>query len=139
MLNESRVRQMTKMAMFEEKQGRRYQPILHYSKRDFLTLNQIIGIVVGTLFYVFVYGIILAALLATVVGNLHYLTVIVIILAGVLLYVGYMYFYLHRVKKYALQRYEEGQQLIKQLQDDYDILEEMYEEEEQMKAPEGWE
>ena len=39
MLNEQRVRQMTKLAMFEKENGRKIQPALQYNKKDYVSMR----------------------------------------------------------------------------------------------------
>ncbi len=138
MINEERVKQMTKMAMFEEKQGRKYQIALHYSKKDFVTLNSLIGLAAGTLFFMLAYGILTMTLFSTVINNLSYGVVVILILVGLVLYTGYIYLYLRAIRRYAGKQYRESKELLKSIQKDYQKLEEMYELEEHEKAPEGW-
>ncbi len=48
MLSEQRVMHMTKMAMIEDKQGRKLGPAIHYRKRDYLSLCTLGGVFLGT-------------------------------------------------------------------------------------------
>lgn len=41
MLNEERIRLMTKMASYEEKEGREYMPIRQYYRKDYITYQMI--------------------------------------------------------------------------------------------------
>ena len=43
MLNEERVKQMTKIAMFEQREKRDILPMMHYGKRDYLALHLILA------------------------------------------------------------------------------------------------
>ena len=55
MLSEQRVMHMTKMAMIEDKQGRKLGPAIHYRKRDYLSLCTLGGVFLGTLIYAALY------------------------------------------------------------------------------------
>jgi Flp pilus assembly protein TadB len=138
MLSEERVKLMTRMAMCEEKEGRKIQPAKKYRKRDYVSLCTIGGFFLGTICYGVVYLGILAVLFSTVLINLHLLTFLICVIAGILLYILYMYLYLQSVRKRARHRYDEGMELIKKLRQDYLRLEEIYAKEEAMKSPEGW-
>ena len=56
MLSEQRVMHMTKMAMIEDKQGRKLGPAIHYRKRDYLSLCTLGGVFLGTLIYAALYA-----------------------------------------------------------------------------------
>ena len=118
MLSEQRVMHMTKMAMIEDKQGRKLGPAIHYRKRDYLSLCTLGGVFLGTL--------------------IHLVGLILGILLGLVLYILYMYYYLRMVRRHAAKRYDEGVTLLRHLRKDYRELREMYQEEDLSKIPEGW-
>ncbi len=138
MLNEERVKHMTRIALFEKKEGRELQPMMHYSKRDYLTLNTIKDVIAGTLFYGVVYLGIVTLILMFLVSNLNMLILISGIVLGLLGYVIYLYYYLRYMYGKAEKRYDEGKRKLKGLAQEYRALEEMYHQEEKMEMPEGW-
>ncbi|MDD6194923.1 MAG: hypothetical protein PUB19_08500 [Lachnospiraceae bacterium] len=138
MLSEERVKHMTKMAIFEKKEGRKLQPVLKYRKRDYVELCMMIHVFLGTLVYGILYMAVLGLLFSTVFTNLHLFSVVLCLVLGLLFYVIYMYFYLKSIKKQYTKKYDEGVESAKELRKDYQILEQMYREEEQQKSPEGW-
>lgn len=71
MLSEQRVMHMTKMAMIEDKQGRKLGPAIHYRKRDYLSLCTLGGVFLGTLIYAALYAGLIVLLASTLVVNIH--------------------------------------------------------------------
>lgn len=138
MLSEERVKHMTKMALFEQNESRKIQPVLKYSKKDYMILCVIAHIFLGTALYLIITGIVVTALFSTVFVNMHLFGLVLGIVLGMLLYVVFIFFYLRAARKRAIKRYDEGQRVAKELRKDYHILQKMYEEEESNKAPEGW-
>ena len=138
MLNEERVKHMTRMAMVEEKENRKLRPVLYYSKKDYLSLCTIGGAFAGTLVYGILYVGAVAILFGTFFVNLSLVGLILGILLGLVLYVLYLYYYLRSVRRRARKRYDEGAALVRQLRRDYRILNEMYQKEDLSKTPEGW-
>lgn len=138
MLNEERVKHMTRMAMVEEKENRKLRPVLYYSKKDYLSLCTIGGVFAGTLVYGILYVGAVAILFGTFFVNLSLVGLILGILLGLVLYVLYLYYYLRSVRRRARKRYDEGAALVRQLRRDYRILNEMYQKEDLSKTPEGW-
>ena len=129
MLSEQRVMHMTKMAMIEDKQGRKLGPAIH------CTLG---GVFLGTLIYAALYAGLIVLLASTLVVNIHLVGLILGILLGLVLYILYMYYYLRMVRRHAAKRYDEGVTLLRHLRKDYRELREMYQEEDLSKIPEGW-
>ena len=138
MLSEQRVMHMTKMAMIEDKQGRKLGPAIHYRKRDYLSLCTLGGVFLGTLIYAALYAGLIVLLASTLVVNIHLVGLILGILLGLVLYILYMYYYLRMVRRHAAKRYDEVVTLLRHLRKDYRELREMYQEEDLSKIPEGW-
>ena len=138
MLNEERVKQMTKIAMFEQREKRDLLPMMHYGKRDYLTLHIILCFLAGTVFYLLLYGGAAVLLIWFVIPNLSTMLLILGVIIGILGYITYLYFYLRLMYQKAQKRYRKGRQKIKKLAAEYRILEEMYQQEEETETPEGW-
>lgn len=138
MINEERVRHMTKIAICEKEEGRSLAPMMHYSRKDYLALHTILNIITGTVFYLLIYLGIVMLLLMVFLSNLHTILVIIGVIAGILGYITYMYFYLRLMHRRAEERYDSGKKRLKKLASEYRILEEMYQQEEETETPEGW-
>lgn len=135
MLNEQRVRQMTKLAMFEKENGRKIQPALQYNKKDYVSMRLSRGFISATILYVLIYSAGLILLFTTVLENLHTFILILLLLIGVMLYIIFLYYYLHGVRRRARRDFQVAAKDLKKLQRDLQTLEEIYEAEEQSKAP----
>ncbi len=139
MLSEERVKYMTKMAMFEKKEGKKIQPVLKYRKKDYLSLCVLGNIFLATFIYMILCALVVGLLFSTILTNLHLVGLVFGVVLAVLLYVVYMYLYMGHIKKQYSRKYDEGVVLAKELRKDYQKLLEMYQQEEAQKTPEGWE
>ena len=57
MVNEEKVRLMTKLAVFEENKGKKTIPIGDYYRSDFLSKNLLLGFIAGTIAYFLLFAI----------------------------------------------------------------------------------
>ncbi|MCR5545631.1 MAG: hypothetical protein K6F30_04050 [Lachnospiraceae bacterium] len=135
MLNEERVRHMTHMAMMEKKKGKEYGSVTNISKSDFLSLNGLLSFLLGTFTYLLFYVMIVGILFNTVLKNISVLVLTLLVLIGVLGYLMYLYVFMTKSKKRAKKRYKVGRRALKQRVRDWDILEQLYINEEESKSP----
>ncbi|MCR4998425.1 MAG: hypothetical protein K6A05_01135 [Lachnospiraceae bacterium] len=135
MLNEERVRLMTKMAMFEKKEGQNIAPILNYTKKDYISSRKLIAFLIGTVLYGGLFGIVLAALFFTVILNIDRITILLILLIGVIGYLLFIYLYLLIVHRRANRKYKRESHKLENYRQAWDRLEKLYEREEQERAP----
>ena len=146
MLSEERVKYMTKMAMFEKKEGKKEGEEKEESgrrreerKKDYLSLCVLGNIFLATFIYMILCALVVGLLFSTILTNLHLVGLVFGVVLAVLLYVVYMYLYMGHIKKQYSRKYDEGVVLAKELRKDYQKLLEMYQQEEAQKTPEGWE
>jgi hypothetical protein len=135
MINEERVRHMTSMAIFEKELGPEYQPMLRYSKKEYIALHGWGGFLAGTIFYGVIYAAIVLYLISNVIENLTIMYILLIALAGLLVYAAYIIIHVHGTRVRAARRYKRGKRLIKELAGKYSKLNDMYEEEVQQTKP----
>ena len=135
MINEERVRHMTSMAIFEKELGPEYQPMLRYSKKEYIALHGWGGFLAGTIFYGVIYAAIVLYLISNVIENLTIMYILLIALAGLLVYAAYIIIHVHGARVRAARRYKRGKRLIKELAGKYSKLNDMYEEEVQQTKP----
>ena len=135
MINEERVRHMTAMAIFEKEMGPEYQPMLRYSKKEYIALHGWGGFVAGTLFFGAIYSGIVVYLVSNVIENLTTMYLLIIALAGLLAYAAYIIMHVHGARVRAAKRYKRGKRLIKELASKYSKLTKMYDEEAQQTKP----
>lgn len=135
MINEERVRHMTSMAIFEKELGPEYQPMLRYSKKEYIALHGWGGFLAGTLFYGAIYAGVVLYLVTNVIENITTMYILIMALAGLLGYAAYIIMHVHAVRLRASRRYKRGKRLIKELAARYTKLNHMYEDEAQQTKP----
>ncbi len=136
MINEERVKHMTAMAIFEKEMGPEYQPMLKYSKKEYIALHGWGGFLAGTILYVALYVAIIIYLISNeVIPKLTTMYMLLIALVGLLAYAAYIIIHVHNVRRRASRQYKRGRRLIKELAAKYSKLNYMYEDEAQQTKP----
>jgi beta-lactamase regulating signal transducer with metallopeptidase domain len=126
---------MTKMAMFEKREGKNIAPILNYTKKDYVSSRKLFAFLIGTVLYCGIFGVIVAALFFTVIKNIDRITLLLILLVGLIGYLLFIYLYLLIVQRRASRRYKRENRKLESYRRAWDALESLYEREEQDKAP----
>lgn len=135
MLNEERVRHMTHMAMMEKKKIKDYGPVTNIAKSDYLSLNSIFAFLLGTVTYVAFYFVLIAVLFNTVLENINVMVLVLLLLIGVLGYLMYLFVFMTKSKRNAKHRYKIGKKALNERIHDWEVLEQIYLEEEESKSP----
>ncbi len=135
MINEERVKHMTAMAIFEKELGPEYQPMLRYSKKEYIALHGWGGFLAGTIFFAVIYVAIILYIVGNVMENITTMYILLMILIGLLLYALYIIVHVHNTRRRAAKQYKMGKRLIKELARRYSKLNLMYEEEAQQTRP----
>ena len=135
MINEERVKHMTSMAIFEKELGPEYQPMLRYSRKEYIALHGWGGFLAGTIFFGVVYALIVLYLVGNVIDNITTMYILMIALAGLLAYALYIIIHVHNARSRAARRYRRGKRLIKELGSRYSKLHHMYEDEARQTRP----
>ncbi|QFJ53999.1 hypothetical protein [Pseudobutyrivibrio xylanivorans] len=135
MINEERVRHMTSMAIFEKEMGPEYQPMLRYSKKEYIALHGWGGFLAGTIFFGAIYAGIVIYLVSNVIENITTMYFLIIALVGLVAYAFYIIIHVHGSRLRAARRYKRGKRLIKELGAKYTKLSHMYEAEVQQTKP----
>ena len=135
MINEERVRHMTAMAILEKEMGPEYQPMLKYTKKEYIALHGWGGFLAGTLIYGIVFALIVIYLISDAIENLNTMYMLIIALAGLLGYAAYIILHVHNVRRRAERHYRRGRRLIKELGAKYNKLNYLYEDEAQQTKP----
>jgi len=129
LINEERVKHMTSMAIFEKELGPEYQPMLRYSKKEYVALYGWGGFLTGTLFFGIIYVAIIIYIAGNVLENITTMYILLMILAGMLAYALYIIIHVHNTRRRAAKQYRKGKRLIKELALRYSKLNMMYEDE----------
>ena len=135
MINEERVKHMTSMAIFEKEYGPDYQPMLRYSKKEYVALHGWGGFLAGTIFFGIIYVAIVLYIAGNVLENITTMYILLMVLAGLLAYALYIIVHVHNTRRRAAKQYRRGKRLIKELASKYSRLNLMYEDEVQQTKP----
>ncbi len=137
MLNEKRVKHMIHMAMFEKNESRDYYSMLNTTKKDYISFRDMIGTITGTLFYLLFAGGVVAVVYTFFLASLNRTIVILAIVAGLIGYIVFLYVYKGIVHGHAVRRYSRAKRKINRVKKDWEILEQLYEEEASRKTPQA--
>ena len=135
MVNEERVRQMTQMAIFEKENGAKYEPMLKYSRKDYVAIHGWQGFFTGSILYLLVFGAIMAQKVAANLDNLEVMDMLFSALVGLLIYAVYIIMHVHFCRRRAAREYKHGRAIVKELCGMYEDLEDMYESESKAVRP----
>lgn len=135
MINEERVKHMTQMAIFEKEFGPDYEPMLKYSRKDYVALHGWGGFLGGTIFFWLLYAGIVVYLMGNIIENITTMYILLISLIGLLAYAAYIILHVHFVRRRAAKTYKIGRRMIKELGHGYAALKEMYDNEAQQTRP----
>ena len=127
MLNESKVKLMTRMAMYESKQGEEDFKISSYYKKDYRSFHTIATIIWVTVGYAVAVGIGVIAFLDELMGNLN-MQFLVMLAATVI--IGYLVIFYGIVASHFYgTKHEKARKRVKQFNHDLTRLNRMYERE----------
>ena len=135
MINEERVKHMTSIAIFEKEMGPEYQPMLKYSKKEYIALHGWGGFLAGTLIFALIYAAIVLYVVGNVIEKITVMYMLLLGLAGLLAYTLYIIIHVHNTRRRAAKQYRRGKKLIKELAGKYSELNLMYEDEAQQTKP----
>ncbi len=105
MLNEERVKQMTRLAMFEKRERADLRLAEGYRGKDYRHTHMFGAFFLGTFLYLLIFAGVLAAYFYRYVDNLDISNVLLVLFAGLIIYVCMLFFYMRRVGKAASKRY----------------------------------
>ena len=135
MLSEKRVIHMTHMEISRQKNEDAFSPLMNLDRRDYLSFEMVIGFIVGSLFYGVVAAAAVAGVLSMYFVDPDKLLLIGMILGVVIGYILFLFFYQGWYHKYCLERFRQARQYFRQRKRDWDILNEIYQEEKMATKP----
>ncbi len=126
---------MSKIALFEKSEVDNYSFVEKYNEKDYVTFWTMAYVLGGTLLYFGIAGIVFLCCLSLINVNISLLAAIIFMILLLLGYVFHMYFYLIKARSRCRQRYREGQEKLKFLKREYQVLDKLYQEEEDNNSP----
>lgn len=126
MLNEERVKQMTRMAMYEKKERHDLRLANDYRKSDYKGMRMVGAFLLGTVLFIILYGAAAAYFIYNYVMVIHYTEVLAAVFAGLLIYILVMFFYLRYISKSSRKKYDNAYKKMKYFDDEKKKLLHMY-------------
>lgn len=71
MLDEAKIRVMTRLAAYEEGAGKKYMPVAGYFRGDFISLQLILSFICGTVAFLVVVGLLLFCNFETILSEIY--------------------------------------------------------------------
>jgi ABC-type bacteriocin/lantibiotic exporter with double-glycine peptidase domain len=126
MLNEERVKQMTRMALYEKKERHDLRLANDYRKSDYKGMRMVGAFLLGTLLFIILYGAVAAYVVYNYVMVIHSTEVLAAVFAGLLIYILVMFFYLRYISKSSKKKYENAYKKMKYFDNEKKKLLHMY-------------
>lgn len=127
MLDVEKIKLMTKISFFEEKEEVEYTPVLRTNKKDYVSEKVLIEFFLSTFIYIILSVIIVAALFLIVLNNLSRPMLILILVLFILGYVIFLFLRMGRRRRLARKEYNERNAKYKNLRTMYEELDNFYE------------
>ncbi|MBR1634386.1 MAG: hypothetical protein IJ682_04890 [Lachnospiraceae bacterium] len=135
MLSERRVIQMTRMEMRRQRDMAEIAPFVDMDKKDYVSLHNWLGFIVGSVFYWIIVGAALLGVVSVLADDLNRELLMSLALVSVIGYIVFIFFYRSWYFRYSMRRFREAKRKINLMKKDWDILAEIYEDERQATKP----
>ncbi len=129
MLDERRVRRMTRLASYETKEGKEDIEISMYFKKDYIGLNHIKSLLWITIGYGLIVALVGITFLEVLMENFSIGKLIVIVSIVLVLYIAFMILYSIWTKKFYRRKHDEARERVKRYCHNLLMLEKLYEKE----------
>lgn len=133
MLNQERVKQLYKVAVYEQNEESRYSQIGKYYRSDYIGKEVIKSIFTGTLAYGFLAALWVLANWEEVLISINNLEIVNTVITMCVIYLGFMIIYLFASYIVYAFRYVAGRKALDKYMEDLKKLNQMYEREEKLK------
>lgn len=135
MVNEERLRNLTKMAMFDTNEGKRCKPMAQYARKDYVSLQALKSFVTGTITYVLLLVMWGLSSMEGLVQKITGTELRGFVVTVIVLYIVFILIYLLATYIVFNMKYTEGRKKIKKYYNSLKKVNQMYEREERLKAP----
>lgn len=134
MIDSRRVIQMTRMSMKLKKNGQTIEQISGLSRRDYLSYHGIKALFMGTVIYVILYAIVVAVICVKAITRLTSLWLVILLVGGLIGYLSFLLFYMSWTYREAGRKYDHGRKMVLDMEQEWNRLNSLYEEEERKSA-----
>ena len=129
MLNENKGKVMTKMAMYESRQGAEDIKINSYYKRDYVSFKTLVSIIWMTIGYIMAVALGIGIYVDYILEHLTLDFIVVFIICIVGLYLALMLLYIIGANQFYKKKYSDARQRLKKFNHNLTRLNRMYEKE----------
>lgn len=129
MLNENKVKVMTKMAMYESRQGAEDIKINSYYKRDYVSFKTLVSVLWMTIGYLMVVALGAGVFMDEILKRLSLNFIIMFIIVVVALYLAILLLYVIGASQFYKKKYSDARQRLKKYNHHLTRLNRMYEKE----------
>lgn len=133
MINEERVKQAYKIAMYEQTEEKRYRHTGKYYREDYIGKELITSIFSGTIAYVFMAALWIMSDWSKFLEGLTNAKIANTVAVMIVIYIVYMMVYLFSTYVIYSKRYKNGRKKLEGYKKDLKTLNQMYEREEKLK------
>jgi|GEM_PF-4058765 SNF family Na+-dependent transporter len=126
MLDVDKIKIMTKIAFFEEKEEVEYTPVLKTNRKDYVAEKVLGEFFLSTFIYLILSVLVIAALFLTVFDNISKAEIILIMVLDIIGYVIFLFYRMGRRRKLAKKEYNDRNKKYKALRGLYEELDGYY-------------
>lgn len=135
MLNEERIRLMTKLTIYEEGEGKKIIPMSHFYRSDFISRAIMKSFIIGTMLYGIFLGLWFVYQMENLKGILIGSNIKIVIFQGVIGYICFLGIYLMITYLVASVTYSRGKKSLKKYQSILKKVEKMHDREGKLQPP----
>jgi hypothetical protein len=132
MLNQERVCEMTKLAIFDQKKGREYKPMTEYFRRDYIARELLKSFITGTMAFAILVGAVILYDMEGLLEQINSIDIRQIVTRGILCYAACMAVYFLVTYIVYYMRYTKGRHEVKKYYLHLKKVNKIYREEEQI-------
>lgn len=132
MLNQERVCEMTRMAIFDQNEGRECKPMIQYFRKDYISKEMLKSFITGTLAFALVLGMFVMYDVESLMNQLNTMDIRQVAINGILCYVVFMAVYFLITYMVYYFRYSNGRRKVKKYYAHLKKVNKLYRQEEQV-------
>lgn len=133
MINEERVKQLYKVAMYEQREEKLHRQIKKYYRSDYIGKEILKSIFAGSLAYFFLLVLVMVCQWEKYMRIINQVDISSMILPVAVIYVVFMIVYLVATYLFYKSRYEDSRRRLDEYEEELRTLHQMYEREEKLK------
>lgn len=132
MLNQERVCEMTRLAIFDQNKGSEYKPMIQYFRKDYIAKEMLKSVITGTAAFCVCAAVLLFYHMEELMEQINALDIPKLAVRGILIYAACMAVYLAVTYAVYHVRYTKGRQEVKKYYIHLKRVNRIYREEEQI-------